>query len=283
MDRIQAATEVLGYKWHPAILYTVYELDGAGYSELEASLDGISPKMLSDGLSDLCERNILTTTETIEDSGRTIYVLSEKGRALIPALDVLDAWNRRYGGDQSSVLILEDERMVADILADYFSALYDVQYVRTSEEALEAYTDDVDLSIIDRKLEGMSGDEVAARIRADEGAALVLCVSGVEPDNDIYELEYDDYIHKPVEEDEMKTRVELLLNRAELDATAREYLSLRSKQGALIEAHGRAATKMRGYQDCTARIDELDLSSDQQQTLEPLLPPAPNDPFSAGE
>lgn len=91
MKQIQAATEVLSYKWHPVILYTVYELDGAGYSELEATLDGISSKMLSDGLSDLCERNILTTIEVIEESGRAIYVLSEKGRALVPALEVLDA------------------------------------------------------------------------------------------------------------------------------------------------------------------------------------------------
>jgi len=277
MKQIQAATEVLSYKWHPIILYTVYELDGAGYSELEAAIDGISSKMLSDGLSDLCGRNILTTTETIEESGRSIYVLSEKGRALVPALEVLDAWNQRYAGAQSSVLILEDERMVADILADYFSNRYDVQYVRTGKEALEAYTEDIDLTIIDRKLEGMSGDDIAAQIRAEDEEGLIFCVSGVEPDNDICDLEYDDYIHKPVEEDDMKIRLELLFNRAELDTTAREYLSLRSKQIALSAAHGRAATKMDGYQNCTARIEELDISSNQKQTLEPLLPPAAND------
>ena len=79
MRRIHAATEVLTYKWHPDILYAVYELQGAGYSELEATLDDISSKMLTRGLSDLCERNVLETTETVEDSGRTIYVLSDNG------------------------------------------------------------------------------------------------------------------------------------------------------------------------------------------------------------
>jgi DNA-binding response OmpR family regulator len=269
---MQAATEVLSYKWYPSIIYTVYELDGAGYSELEATLDGISSKMLSDGLSDLCERNIMATTETVTGSGRTIYVLSSKGRALIPALEVLDAWNQRYEEDQSSVLILEDERMVANILEDYFSDSYDVQYVPTGTEALEAYTADTDLIIIDRNLEGMSGDTVATRIRANHEQQLLLCVSGVEPDNDIYELDYDDYIHKPVEEDEMRTRMELLLNRAALDSTARTYLSLRSKQLALIDTYGKAATKMNGFENCTAKIEELDLSTDHKQTLEPLLP-----------
>jgi len=283
MRRIQSATEVFGYKWHPVIIYAVYELESAGYSEIEAALDGISSKMLSDGLSDLCDRNLLETTESVEDSGRTIYILSDKGRALVPALDVLDAWNQHYNDDRSSVLILENERMVASMLADYFSDLYTVHYARTGKEAVEKHTDDVDLVIIDRKLDGMSGDDAAARIRAEHERQLILFVSGVEPGDDLCELACDDYIHKPVKEDEMKTRVELLLDRAELDATAREYLSLRSKQVALIEVHGRAATKMGRYQNCTTKIDELDLSSDQQQTLEPLLPPAPNAPFSTGE
>ena len=272
MSQIQASTEIFSYKWYPSIIHTVYELEGAGYSELESSLGSISSKMLSDGLSDLCERNVLTTTETVEGSGRTIYVLSSKGRALIPALEVLEAWDQHYGEEAASVLILEDERMIADIFADYFSESYHTQYVPTGTEALEAYTADTDLVIIDRKLEGMSGDTVAARIRAEHEQQLLLCVSGVEPDSDIYELEYDDYIHKPVEEAEMRTRMELLLNRAALDSTARTYLSLRSKQLALIDTHGKAATKMDGYKNCTAQIEELDLSTDHKQTLEPLLP-----------
>lgn len=284
MGRMQAATEVLTYKWHPEIVYTVHELEGAGYSELEAALDGISSKMLSGGLSDLCERDILETSETVEDSGRTIYVLSDKGRALVPALEMLDAWYRRYESDRPSVLILEDERMVADIFTEYFSGSYDVQYVRTGEEAIDAYThDEHDLLIIDRKLEQMSGDAAAAQIRAEHEQQLILCVSGVEPGDEIAELAVDDYIHKPVEEEEMKTRLELLLTRAELDATARTYLSLRSKQIALLDMHGKAATKMDGYRSCTARIEELDLSAGQRETLEPLCPSAPHDSPPVGD
>lgn len=271
MSQIQVSTEIFAYKWYPSIIYTVYELERAGYSELESSLGSISSKMLSDGLSDLCERNVLTTTETVEGSGRTVYILSSKGRSLIPAIEVLEAWDQHYGEEAATVLIVEDEQMVADIFANCFSGSYPTQYVSTGTEALEAYTADTDLVIIDRKLEGMSGDTVAARIRAEHEQQLLLCVSGVEPDNDIYELDYDDYIHKPVEEDEMRTRVELLLNRAALDSTARTYLTLRSNQFALTETYGKAATKMKGYKNCTAKIEELDLSTGHKQTLEPLL------------
>jgi len=277
MRRIQSATEIFCYKWHPAIVDAVHQLDGAGYSELEAALDGISSKMLSDGLSDLCERNLLETTETVEASGRTIYVLTDKGRALVPVLDALDAWNRRYESDRQSVLLLEDERMVASILGDYCADLYDVEHVQTGEAAIDAYSDDVDLVIVDRKLEGLSGDEVAARIRAERERQLVLFVSGVEPGDDLAALDCDDYLHKPVDEDEMTTRLELLFNRAELDSTARTYLAMRSKQAALLDVHGQAAKRLDGYRDCTARIDELDLSVDRKRTLEPLLPAEADD------
>lgn len=272
MRRIRDATELFSYKWHPLIIYTVHELNGAGYSEIEATLNGVSSKMLSDGLSDLCERSIVETTERVEDSGRTIYVLSDKGRALIPVMQALDAWSQRYETQRLSVLIIENERMVTTVLADYFPDSYDVRSVQTGEEAIEEYTDNTDLLIVDRKLNGISGDEVAARIRAEHERQLILCVSGVEPNNDIYELRYDDYIHKPIKEDEMKARVDLLFSRAELEATERAYLSLRSKQIALTAAHGKSATKMTGYQDCTAQIEDLGLSAEQKQTLEPLLP-----------
>lgn len=276
-SQIQTATEVFAYKWHPVILYVIYELDGASYSEIDATLDEISSKMLSNGLSDLCERNILTTAETVEDSGKTVYELTDKGHALVPCLQILGAWSKRYDENRPSVLIVEDERMVAEMLSGFFSESYDVQHVRNGEEALEEYTDDTELLILDRKLERMSGDAVATQIKAQDEQTLILAVSGLAPDNDIFELDVDDYIHKPAEESEIKSRLELLLNRAELDATERTYLSLRSKQIALTETHGRAATEMNAYQNCTARIEELGLSSERRQTLEPLLPSTASD------
>lgn len=277
MDRIQAATEVFSYKWHPVIIYTAYRLDGASYSEFDATLDEISSKMLSSGLSDLRERNILATTEAVEGSGRTVYRLTDKGRALIPVIDILQAWEQRHDEACPSVLIVEDERMVATILSEYFSDSYDIQHVRSGEAALERYTDDTDIVILDRRLKGMSGDDVAANLKTRQGGATILAVSGMEPDDDIARLPVDDYVHKPVEEDELKSRVELLLGRAELDNPARTYLSLRSKQLALVETCGEAATEMQGYRRCATRIEELAVSSHRQETLERLLP------SSAGE
>lgn len=268
--------EIFSYKWHPIIIYTVYELDTAGYSELEASIESISSKMLSSGLSDLRERNILKMSEAVEGSGRKVYSLTEKGRALIPALQVLDAWSRRHETQQLSTMIVEDEQMVVSIIEDYFPDSYDIRSAETAQRALDTYHDDIELLIFDRRLRKMSGDELAASIRAEHKKQLMLCVSGVKPGNDIHQLQCDEYIQKPFTEDELKTKVELLLNRTELEHPAREYLSLRSKQVALNTAHGISATKMKGYQNCTEQIERLNISTERRQTLERLLYSTPS-------
>ena len=265
--------EIFSYKWHPIIIYTVYELDTAGYSELEASIES---KMLSSGLSDLRERNILKMSEAVEGSGRKVYSLTEKGRALIPALQVLDAWSRRHETQQLSTMIVEDEQMVVSIIEDYFPDSYDIRSAETAQRALDTYHDDIELLIFDRRLREMSGDELAASIRAEHKKQLMLCVSGVKPGNDIHQLQCDEYIQKPFTEDELKTKVELLLNRTELEHPAREYLSLRSKQVALNTAHGISATKMKGYQNCTEQIERLNISTERRQTLERLLYSTPS-------
>lgn len=271
-SQLQAATEVFSYKWYPAIVHAVYELEGAGYSEIEVALDGVSSKMLSDGLSDLCERNIITETETVEGSGRKVYHLSTKGRALVSIIHALEGWKESFEESQQTVLIVEDERMVAEVLSEYLTDTHDIRYAETGQEALSVYTDDIGLVIVDRRLEGMSGDEVARRIRSQNDQELILCVSGVEPDDDIVELGFDDYIHKPVEDKELTNRIGLLFNRVELDSTAREYLSVRSKQLTLTDVYGNAARKMEGYKNCTSRIEELDIPPRRKETLESLLP-----------
>ncbi|WP_247009487.1 response regulator [Halorientalis litorea] len=280
VERLQSATEVFSYKWYPVILYSVYEVGNASYSEIEASLGGISPKMLSDGLSDLCDRNLLRTTEAVENSGKEGYELTEKGRAIVPALDLLTAWHERYDERRASVLIVEDERMVASVLSEYFDESYGVRHARTGEQALEKCSDSTDLVVLDRRLDEMSGDDVATQLRAQYEQLVVLVVSGIAPDDDIATLDIDDYLHKPVEEDGIKARLESLLSRTDMDSAARTYLALRSKQLALTETHGEAAQKMQGYQDCASRIEELDLSPEQKQTLEPLLPPAASEVHS---
>jgi len=274
VEQVKQSTKILSYKWHPIIIYVVDELDGAGYSEIEAVLDGISSKMLSDGLSDLCEMGVLKTTEKVEGSGITIYELTEKGRGLLPALHMLNGWHERHEQTQVSIMIVEDERMVADILSEYLSDSYAVEFVRTGEEAIAKYDQTIDVVIVDRHLTGISGDEVASEIKKLDEDALILAVSSLEPDNDICELEVDDYAQKPVSESEIKSRLELLLNRSELSSESREFLSIRSKQAALVNAYSEVAKEMEGYQCCLDGLKRLGLSKSEQQSLDPLVPKA---------
>jgi len=277
VHQIHALTGLLSYKWYPAILYAVHELDGASYSEIASVLEDISSKMLSDSLSDLCERQLLTTTETVENSGKDIYILTRKGEGLITVFDVMQSWDQSHSESRASILIVEDERMIASILSRAVADSYDARVLQSGEAAIKEYTDTINIVILDRRLKEMSGDEVAARIKSQDETAIILSVSGIEPDNDIVQLEIDDYVHKPFTEEEIKNRVELLLKRMELDSTAREYLSLRSKQAALAERYGKSGKTIEGYKHCKTKIEKLRIPSEQQQTLDSLLYRKPND------
>ena len=50
-------------------------------------------------------------------------------------MQVLDAWSQRYETQRLSVLLVENERMVATLLADYSPGSYNVRSVLTGEDA----------------------------------------------------------------------------------------------------------------------------------------------------
>ncbi|MFN8130277.1 MAG: helix-turn-helix domain-containing protein [Solirubrobacteraceae bacterium] len=65
------------------------------FCELERSLDGISPRTLSLRLRALEDEGIVARHTHPEVPPRVEYVLTEKGRALLPIIDAM----RAYGSD----------------------------------------------------------------------------------------------------------------------------------------------------------------------------------------
>jgi DNA-binding HxlR family transcriptional regulator len=93
--RIQCPVEltlsVIGGKWKPLILW---ELRGRPrrFSELEASLTGITHKVLSDQLRALERDGVLTRTVRDERVRVVEYALSEFGLTLRPVMNVMAQW-----------------------------------------------------------------------------------------------------------------------------------------------------------------------------------------------
>src|ERR1700716_1767442 len=70
------------------------------FCELERSLQGISPRTLSLRLRALEEEGVVERDTFSEVPPRVEYALTEKGRALIPIIEDMRAYGRRWLGAQ---------------------------------------------------------------------------------------------------------------------------------------------------------------------------------------
>ena len=138
--------------------------------------------------------------------------------------------------DDPTVLIVDDEHAITDLHARWLEDSYDVRKAYNGAEALDKIDDSVDIVLLDRRMPDYSGQEVLDKIRDQAFDCRVAMVTAVEPDFDILELGFDDYICKPVSDPEqLRSIVSSLENRSTYDSQVQELLSLSSKRAALEE------------------------------------------------
>ena len=164
------------------------------------------------------------------------------------------------------VLVVEDEPDLADLYAAWLGDEYRVRTAYGGQEALEQLdeADDVDAILLDRRMPGLSGDEVLSAVRERGIDCRVAMVTAVEPDFDILKMGFDDYLVKPVTSDTLKETVSGLLRRGEYDTEMQELFSLTSKK-AMLETE-KSATELADndeYQRLTDRIEELRSRADE--------------------
>lgn len=159
------------------------------------------------------------------------------------------------------VLVVEDEPDLADLYAAWLGDEYRVRTAYGGNEALDVLDevgDDVDAMLLDRRMPGLSGDEVLDAVTERGIDCRVAMVTAVEPDFDILEMGFDDYLVKPVTSDTLRDTVDTLLTRGDYDAGVQDLFSLTSKK-AMLEAEKSPSelADNEEYQELTARIDEL--------------------------
>lgn len=91
---IAQAAALLGDTW---TLLLLRELAGGPrrFTKLE-ELTGISPRVLTDRLRGLCERDMMTRHMYPEIPPRVEYELTKKGRAALPVLDALRTYGEQW-------------------------------------------------------------------------------------------------------------------------------------------------------------------------------------------
>ena len=92
---VGSCAEIISGKW---TLLVIRDLaDGSqSFCEVERSLEGISPRTLSLRLRALEEHGIVERRTYPEVPPRVEYGLTEKGRALVPLIEDMRAYGRRW-------------------------------------------------------------------------------------------------------------------------------------------------------------------------------------------
>jgi len=156
------------------------------------------------------------------------------------------------------VLVVDDDPDVADSYAAFIRDQYEVRTAYSGEAALERLDDDVDVVLLDRRMPDMSGDEVLEEIRERGLDCRVAMVTAVDPDVDIIDMEFDDYVVKPVTREEVLETVDRLLRVAEYERTLREYYRVTRKWVTLSDARpGEDIESDPEFADLAERRDQL--------------------------
>jgi DNA-binding response OmpR family regulator len=160
--------------------------------------------------------------------------------------------------DLPLVLVVEDESDLADLYAAWLQGSYRVRTAYGGHEALDNLDEEVDIILLDRRMPGLSGDEVLDAVRERGIDCQVAMVTAVEPDFDILSMGFDDYLVKPVSRDSLLETVESLGLRGEYDSGVQEMFALASKK-ALLEAEKTDSEleDSEEYQELEARLEEL--------------------------
>jgi DNA-binding response OmpR family regulator len=166
--------------------------------------------------------------------------------------------------NERTVLVVDDEPDLADLYTAWLDEGYETRIAYGGAAAIEAFDEDVDVALIDRLMPEMSGDEVLEHIRETGHDCQVAMVTAVEPDFDIIEMGFDDYLVKPILRDELLEAVENLLSRADYDSQLRDLYALVSKRAALVtQKSEEELANSEEYQELEDRIAALQSELDQ--------------------
>jgi DNA-binding response OmpR family regulator len=165
---------------------------------------------------------------------------------------------------EATVLVVDDENAVADAYTAQLQSEYETQTAYGGEEALETVDGDVDVVLLDRRMPDISGDEVLDRIRERELSCRVIMVTAVDPDFDIVDMPFEDYLQKPAGRDELIEAIEKQLLAGQYDKQFTEYMELSTKVGLLEEEKSRQELEnTEEVQEIKQRAEELKTELDE--------------------
>lgn len=163
----------------------------------------------------------------------------------------------------ATVLVVDDEAEVADVYALRLRNQYETETAYGGGAALDRLDDDVDVVLLDRRMPDIGGDEVLEEIRDRDISTRVIMITAVDPDFDIIEMPFDDYLCKPVEKTDLVAAIDQQLAARRYDDRLAEYMEVTSKL-ALLKGEKTAQTLdgNEGVESLERRADTLQAEMD---------------------
>lgn len=157
------------------------------------------------------------------------------------------------------VLIVEDDRELADLYAEYLDPNYDVRTAYNGTQALSKLEWRPDVMLLDRRMPGMSGDEVLGEMQERGVDPMVAMVTAVDPDVDIIDSRIDEYLIKPNDQDDLIGAVEKLLGLQDISELKRELSAKKVKRNVLrVEKSAEELADIQAFGRLEERIAELE-------------------------
>jgi DNA-binding response OmpR family regulator len=131
---------------------------------------------------------------------------------------------------RATVLVVDDESDVADLLAMKLGDTYETRVAYGGREALDAMDESVDAVLLDRRMPDIHGDDVLARIREEGYDCAVIMTTAVDPKLNILEMDFDDYLCKPIDGETLRAALDQQLDAGPTsDERLEEFFTIVSK------------------------------------------------------
>src|SRR5436305_14868655 len=179
-------------------------------------------------------------------------------------------------GERDVVLAVDDNEQNLQLLEEYLWQWgYEVVVARDGREALALYPQtNPSIIVLDVMMPNMDGYEACARIKGEAAGRMLpilMLTALTDTDDKIKALECgaDDFLNKPINKDELRTRVRSLIKirnlRKELDSSENIIMSLGT---ALENKDPRAAGHVQRVAEYAARLaQKLGMSRDEVETI----------------
>lgn len=154
--------------------------------------------------NDLTDWNEPIDGQTSDDSQTRSF--ARKARAFSSTIPVPRVDTAENG--PITVLVVDDEKKVADAYALRLQERFDVQTAYGGEEALKIIDQDVDVVLLDRRMRDVSGDKVLREIRDREPDCRIIMITEIDPEFDIIGMPFDDYVCRPTDGDELLSTID---------------------------------------------------------------------------